>query len=233
MSFARSLSRIVEVKPAHLARTASRVHGAADADEGRQFQFRFYRALGKRAQHFRDMLDRLVAARLFLKLGIAPKLEVGDGAFGLVGGFFELELDRAGTNVRSADIDREHRIVTAQHPGWRQIDAADQPGLVWITADRFELDVAAFRFQHRRGARDRELAHPGPAQAAAHQDASRSAPSLEAQEPLDHLRKLPREILDDNSRRARPPRRCPRRAACRASSFSPRGPGPADRRRGV
>ena len=90
----------------------------------------------------------------------------------------------------------EDGVVPGEDPGRREVDGADQAGLVGMVADRRELDVDAGRLEQHRGAADRELADAALAQAAADHDALGVVPALQAQEAADHGRELLGEFLD-------------------------------------
>src|SRR4051812_38653238 len=83
-----------------------------------------------------------------------------------------------------------------EYPGRRQVQRADQPGVVRMIADRLQLDLELLVLQDDLGAGDRELAEPGIAKAAAHHDAFGLGPRLGAQEAPGHMGKLLGKFLD-------------------------------------
>ena len=99
---------------------------------------------------------------------------------GQIARFLDVQLDDAGADVGAADVDGEDAVVAGEDPGRRQMDRADQAGLVGMVADRPQLDVVAvLALEQHGGAADRELADAAGAQAAADRDplACRASPS--------------------------------------------------------
>ena len=83
-----------------------------------------------------------------------------------------------------------------EDPGGREMQAADQRGLVRIVADVDQVDLDAVRLEDEAGARDRELADPALAEAAAHDDPLGAGPGLGLEEAPQHQGKLLRVLLD-------------------------------------
>jgi hypothetical protein len=132
------------------------------------------------AQHVDQARDRVVAPRLVV--GMAPYLGCEDTGCREVGCLLEVELDDAGADIGAADIDRQDRVVPGKDPGRRDVSAADQPGLVRIMVDRFQLDAGALDLEPRRRSSDRDLADAARAKPAADGDALRALPALQPQE---------------------------------------------------
>ena len=93
--------------------------------------------------------------------------------------------------------------MAREDPWRRQVDAADQPGLVGVVPDRMHLDLVFRPFQQHRGAPDGQFADAAVAQAAADHDALGVAPFLEPHEAADHRRELLGELLDGAEHHAR------------------------------
>ncbi len=109
--------------------------------------------------------------------------------------------------------------MAGEHPGWDEVDAADEPA--WSEGWRigFQLDFVAAGLQDDSGTADRELADAALTQATADDDALGVFPVLEPQEAPDHLRKFLRELLDRAVNHPRGLFVGLRRGACRAASW--------------
>ena len=73
---------------------------------------------------------------------------------------------------------------------------ADQRGFVGMEADRHHLDLEVLGLEDDLGARDRELAEPAVAKAAADHDALGLRPGLGLEETARDIGELLRELLD-------------------------------------
>src|ERR1700686_5351438 len=76
------------------------------------------------------------------------------------------------------------------------MQAADQAGVIRIEADRHHLDFEVLSLENDIGARDRELADPALAKAAADHDAFGIGPALGLEKAPRHIRQFLREFLD-------------------------------------
>src|SRR5262245_27979520 len=73
---------------------------------------------------------------------------------------------------------------------------ADQPGIIRMEADRHQIDFIIFRLQHDLGTRDRKLAHPALAKAAADHDPLGPFPGFRLEEAPGDISEFLRELLD-------------------------------------
>src|SRR5579871_3029227 len=87
-----------------------------------------------------------------------------------------------------------------EDPRWRQMQAADQAGLVGIETDRGQVDLVAFALEQEIGARDRKLADPALAKAAADHDALGIGPGLQLEQARGHMRQFAGELTHVTSR---------------------------------
>src|SRR5712671_2925919 len=184
-----------EVLPAALDRAVlADEAGAADADEGRQLQLLLLGAVDQILEHADQARDRIVA--LGLVVAMPPQLRLRDTALRQVMLLLAAQLDDAGAEIAAADIDGEDRVMAGEDPGRRQVDRADEAGLVGMVLDRHQVDVDAVGLEQHRGAADGELADAARAEAAADGDALGAAPGLEAQEAPGDAGELLGEFLD-------------------------------------
>src|SRR6185437_4745233 len=167
---------------------------AADADERRQLQLLLAGVSDEALEHADEALHRLIS--LGLVVAVAPQLELDDAAVGELVLLLAAQLDDAGADVAAADIDGEDRVVAREDPGRRQVDRADEPGLVGMAGDRHEVDVDAVGFEQQGGAPYHELADAAVAKAAADRDALGALPRFEAQKAARHGSELLGEFLD-------------------------------------
>ena len=81
-------------------------------------------------------------------------------------------------------------------PRRRQVQRADQAGVIGIKADRHQIDVKIFRLEDDVGAGNRELTDPALPKTAADHDTLGIGPRLGLEEPPRHIGQLLREFLD-------------------------------------
>src|SRR6266851_4794403 len=76
------------------------------------------------------------------------------------------------------------------------MQTADQAGVIGAKADRHQIDLEVLSLENDIGARNRKLADPALAKAAADHDAFGVGPGLGLEKPLRHIGELLREFLD-------------------------------------
>src|ERR1700730_396340 len=76
------------------------------------------------------------------------------------------------------------------------MQTADQPRIIGVKADRHQTDLEVFGLENDVGARNRKLADPALAKAAADHDAFGVSPGLGLEKSLRHIGQLLRELLD-------------------------------------
>ena len=86
--------------------------------------------------------------------------------------------------------------MAGQHPTRRQLDRADQAGLVGMVGDGAQLDSDAFAGQQHGRPSHRQLADMAGAEPAADHDALGALPLLQAQETAHHGGQLDGILLD-------------------------------------
>src|SRR5579872_4616883 len=83
-----------------------------------------------------------------------------------------------------------------KNPRGRQMQAADQAGIVRIETDRTEVDLEILRFKQNVGPRNGEFADPALAKAPANHDAFGIGPGLLLEESRRHIGQFGCELLD-------------------------------------
>src|SRR5262249_7931150 len=73
---------------------------------------------------------------------------------------------------------------------------SDQPGIIRVEADRYQIDLEVFRLQHDLGTRDRKLPHPALAKTTTDHDALGLRPRLGLEEAPGDISEFLRELLD-------------------------------------
>ena len=86
--------------------------------------------------------------------------------------------------------------MALENPRRRQMQRADQAGVIGMKADRHQIDVEILGLEDDVGARDGELADPALPKAAADHDALGIGPRLGLEEPAGHIGQFLRELLD-------------------------------------
>src|SRR5262245_48955235 len=87
----------------------------ADADEGREPEPFLLGARDQLAQHGAQAVHRFLARHLVF-VGVAPQLETPNFGFCQLRRLLEIELDHAGSDVGSADIDGQNGVVALEQP---------------------------------------------------------------------------------------------------------------------
>src|SRR5262249_47661148 len=77
-----------------------------------------------KSQHPGQLLDCVLALGVLL-IGMSPKLELPDRGLGKVGPLSQVKHDHTGTDVGTADIDRQDRVVCFEYPVRCQICGTD------------------------------------------------------------------------------------------------------------
>jgi hypothetical protein len=97
------------------------------------------RALDFAFKHSGEFRDCVRSAQVFL-IAMPPTVQFPDHRLGERRIGLEVELNDAGTKIRPADIRGEDRVVSLEYPRRRQMNGADQAGLVRIVANERQID---------------------------------------------------------------------------------------------
>ena len=145
-------------------------------------------------QHLDQPLDGAFPRRLVI--GMAPEFGLPDRRLGQIRRLLPAGFDHAAADIGAADIDRENAVMGLEDPRRRQMQAADQAGLVGVKADRHQIDLEILGLENDVGARDREFADPALPKAAADHDAFGVGPGLGLEKAPRHIGEFLGEFLD-------------------------------------
>src|SRR6185312_2255745 len=166
----------------------------SDTDERRKLESLVLRGHDQILEHFHQPLDGGLTRRLVV--GISPQLGLPDVSLRQIVRFLPARLDHAATDIGAADINGQDAVATLEDPGWRQMQRSDQRRLIGMKADRHHLQLEILGAQDDLGARDRKLAEPAVAKAAADHDALGLRPGLGLEEAPRYIGQFLRELLD-------------------------------------
>ena len=143
-------------------------------------------------QHLDQPLHRAFARRLVV--GVPPQFGLPHLGLGKIGRLLPARLDHAAADVGAADIDRQNAVMALEDPRRRQMQRADQAGVIGMKADRHQIDLEVLGLEDDVGARDREFADPALPKAAADHDALGIGPGLGLEEAAASHRPVPGRI---------------------------------------